>query len=42
MIIKTQLDKVSDIIKTVKNIHPYSVPEVISLPIIAGNSDYIK
>ena len=30
------------IIKTVKSVHSYEVPEIIALPIIAGNIDYLK
>lgn len=42
MIIKTRKTLFSKIVKTVKNLHSYTVPEIIALPIIAGNADYLK
>ncbi len=41
IILKTELGLVSRLVRRVKEIHPYSVPEVIALPIIAGNPDYL-
>ncbi len=29
-------------VSAVKAIHPYQVPEIIALPIIAGSSDYLQ
>ncbi|MBI3353409.1 MAG: divalent-cation tolerance protein CutA [Nitrospirae bacterium] len=42
MIIKTRKSLINDIIKKVKSIHSYSVPEIIALPIISGSEDYLK
>lgn len=42
MIIKTRKSLIDDIIKRVKSIHSYSVPEIIALPIINGSEDYLK
>lgn len=42
MIIKTQKKLIDKIIKRVKSLHSYTVPEVIALPIIEGSKDYIK
>ena len=42
LIVKTKVSLVSAIVETVKKIHSYEVPEVIALPIIAGNEDYLK
>ena len=42
MIIKTRKSLINDIIKRVKSIHSYSVPEIIALPIISGSEDYLK
>jgi len=42
MIIKTRKTLFSKIVKTVKSLHSYTVPEIISLPISAGNADYLK
>ena len=42
LIIKTKKSLIKKIIKAVKALHSYSVPEVIALPIIDGNADYLK
>ena len=42
MVIKTRKKLIEKIIKRVKALHSYSVPEVIALPIIKGSKDYIK
>ena len=42
LIIKSRKEKLSKIIKLVKSLHSYSVPEIIALPIISGNKDYLK
>jgi len=42
MIIKTQKKLIDKVIKRVKSLHSYTVPEVIALPIIKGSKDYIK
>ncbi|MGD0856462.1 MAG: divalent-cation tolerance protein CutA [Dehalococcoidia bacterium] len=41
LIIKTRSSALPDIIKIVKKNHSYSVPEIIALPIIEGNEDYL-
>ena len=42
LIIKSKKTKLSGIIKKVKSLHSYSTPEIIALPIVAGNKDYLK
>ncbi|CAF0877031.1 unnamed protein product [Didymodactylos carnosus] len=42
LMIKTQHSKVPALIEHVKQNHPYSVPEVIELPILQGNPAYLK
>ena len=42
MIIKTKSSLINQLIQTVKNMHSYDVCEVIAVPIISGNSDYLK
>ncbi len=42
LVIKTQKSLFRKLEKTVKSIHSYSVPEIIALPIVAGNTDYLK
>jgi len=42
LIIKTRVSLLAEIIDLVKGIHSYTVPEIIALPIIGGNEDYLK
>lgn len=39
---KTKEKNFKSIESEVKNIHSYEVPEIIAVPIIAGNKDYLK
>ncbi|MFC1546119.1 divalent-cation tolerance protein CutA [bacterium] len=42
MVIKTTKDNVLILIDFVQEIHSYSVPEIISLPIEAGSAEYLN
>ena len=42
LIIKTEKAMLKRLIKNVKSVHSYTVPEIIALPIIGGNADYLK
>ncbi len=42
MLIKSTDDKFEEIEARVKELHSYSVPEIIALPIGAGSSDYLS
>ena len=42
LIVKTHAVLLEELIALVKQNHPYSVPEIIALPIIGGNKDYLK
>jgi periplasmic divalent cation tolerance protein len=42
LIVKTQAELLDELIVLVKKQHPYSVLEIIALPIIGGNGDYLK
>ena len=42
LIVKTRAVLLEGLIALVKQNHPYSVPEIIALPIIGGNKDYLK
>jgi periplasmic divalent cation tolerance protein len=42
LLVKTKASLFPEIISLVKEIHSYEVPEIIALPIIAGNEDYLK
>lgn len=41
LIIKTKKKLLPQIIQSVKAAHSYSVPEIIALPIVDGNKDYL-
>ncbi|MEM5871577.1 MAG: divalent-cation tolerance protein CutA [Candidatus Aenigmatarchaeota archaeon] len=42
LIVKTKKSVLKDLIKKVKSIHSYSVPEIIALPITGGSKDFTK
>jgi len=41
LIIKTRASLLDEVVALVKEVHSYDVPEVIALPIIGGNDDYL-
>lgn len=42
LIMKTTQDKTEEVVKRVKELHSYEVPEVIVLPIIGGHEGYLE
>lgn len=42
MLIKTKKDLFNKVKEKIKIIHPYEVPEIISVEISEGNTDYLK
>lgn len=42
LIVKTKASLLPKIIKLAKEKHSYTVPEIIALPIISGNPDYLE
>lgn len=42
LIVKTKASLVDEIVSLVKEAHSYEVPEVIALPLIGGNRDYLN
>ncbi len=42
MIVKTRRDLFAGLKKRVKELHSYSVPEIIALPVIDGSEEYLK
>ena len=42
LIVKTRKSSLTKLIALVRRIHPYEVPEIIALPIEAGNRPYLK
>ena len=42
LIVKTKASVLNEIVNLVKELHSYDVPEIIALPIIGGNQDYLE
>lgn len=42
LVIKTRRMRLSALIRRVKALHPYSVPEVIALPLVGGSASYLS
>jgi periplasmic divalent cation tolerance protein len=41
LIIKTRNELAEPLIRAIKELHPYEVPEIIALPVIAGHAPYL-
>ncbi|GAI85948.1 unnamed protein product [marine sediment metagenome] len=42
LVIKTRAMLVNEVVQLVKEIHSNDVPEIIALPIVGGNKDYLE
>jgi len=42
LVIKTSEEKLEALLKRVPELHPYSVPEVLALPVAAGHGPYLE
>lgn len=42
LVVKTELRLLEATVKSVKELHSYEVPEIIAMPIIGGNEEYLK
>ncbi len=42
LLIKTKASLLDEIIELVKAVHSYETPEIIALPIVGGNQDYLE
>lgn len=42
LLAKTKNDKFNEIVSLVKQAHKYEIPEIIALPIINGNKEYLE
>lgn len=42
LIAKSKRSLIQKIIKQVKSLHSYQTPEIIALPVVGGNQDYIS
>lgn len=41
MVIKTQARLFETLVESVQSLHPFEVPEIIALPIVAGSANYL-
>jgi len=42
LIAKTKASQLNELVRLVREIHSYDIPEIIALPIIGGNQDYLE
>ena len=42
ILMKTRRDHLDAVVESVRQAHSYDVPEIIALPIVGGNADYLK
>lgn len=42
LVIKSKKSAFQRICRTVKQLHSYTVPEIIAMPIVCGNKDYLE
>jgi periplasmic divalent cation tolerance protein len=42
LIIKSRQELFAELEQQIKKLHPYEVPEIIAMPIINGNQEYLK
>jgi len=42
MLFKTTKKALPGLIKAIKATHPYSLPELVAVPVVAGSSEYLK
>jgi periplasmic divalent cation tolerance protein len=42
LIVKTKASVLNEIVSLVKELHSYDIPEIIALPVIDGNQDYLE
>jgi periplasmic divalent cation tolerance protein len=42
LFIKTKEEAYSKLEEKIRQLHPYDIPEIIALPVLAGNKDYLK
>ena len=42
LIAKTKASQLNELVRLVKGIHSYDIPEIIAMPIVGGNQDYLE
>ena len=41
MVVKTRVELFPEVVTAVRAVHSYDVPEIIALPIVEGNREYL-
>jgi periplasmic divalent cation tolerance protein len=41
-LIKSEVDRYAELEAAIKELHPYDVPEILAMPVTAGNADYLE
>ncbi len=41
-LIKTRRDRLGDVEDVIRSLHPYDIPEIIAMPIVGGDLDYLS
>lgn len=42
LLVKTRRGRLAALTRRVKALHPYSLPEIVALPILAGSAEYLR
>ena len=42
LIVKTKASLLNEIVTLVRQVHSYDIPEIVALPIVGGNQDYLE
>lgn len=42
ILLKTRAGLIDDLVAVIRDLHPYSTPEIIALPILSGSRDYLE
>ena len=42
LIVKTTASQLNELVTLVKELHSYDVPEIVAMPIVGGNQDYLE
>lgn len=42
LLIKTNRDRYAEVEQAIRHLHPYDIPEIIALPIVAGHAAYLR
>jgi len=42
LVVKTSAERMGELVRRVREIHPYEVPEIVALPVAACLGDYCK